>query len=166
MGSFYLKIFAKISVSIDYVEITGVYSKVQEFYRRLSLNSIIYRFLHPIADPLYVYKYLWSHGCMSFLIYYENKDVGLLDITPCGEGAEVAIVIADAYQGKGLGKAVALDFAPRLWKMGFKYAFAYIMPENYKALSIAKKLGAEVRCRDICIAIYRLGKEGEICQRA
>ncbi len=50
--------------------------------------------------------------------------------------------------------------------MGFKYAFAYIMPENYRALSIAKKLGAEVRCRDICIAIYRLGKEGEICQRA
>ncbi|WP_333639231.1 hypothetical protein [Pyrobaculum aerophilum] len=40
------------------------------------------------------------------------------------------------------------------------------MPENYRALSIAKKLGAEVRCRDICIAIYRLGKEGEICQRA
>jgi GNAT superfamily N-acetyltransferase len=93
-------------VDIDYVEITGVYSKIQEFYRSASLDSVIYRFLHP-ADPVYIYRYLWSRGCKTFLVYHRNKAVGVVDVTPCGEGVEVAIVIAEAYQGRGLGSAEA-----------------------------------------------------------
>jgi RimJ/RimL family protein N-acetyltransferase len=153
-------------VDIDYVEITGVYSKIQEFYRAVSLNSVTYRFLHPVADPVYIYRYLWSRGCKTFLIYHGNKAVGVIDVTPCGEGAEVAIVIADAHQGRGLGRAVAVDYAPRLRKMGFKYAVAYVSPENYKALSIARWIGAEVRCRDICTVIYRLAEDGDMCRQA
>ena len=153
-------------MSIDYVEITGVYSKIQELYKKATLDSINYRFLHPIADPAYVYRYLWSRGCRSFLIYYINKPVGVVDVTPCGDGAEVAILVIDTYQGKGLGKAVAFDFAGRLKKMGFKYALAYISPENYKALAIARKIGAEIMCRDVCVIKYVLAEGGEeMCRR-
>ncbi len=153
-------------MAIDYVEIIGVYSKIQELYKKTTLDSIIYRFLHPVADPAYVYRYLWSRGCRSFLIYYNNKPVGVVDITPCGDGAEVAILIIDVYQGKGLGKAVAFDFAERLKKMGFRYALAYVSPENYKALAIARKIGAEIRCRDVCVIKYVLAEGGEeMCRR-
>jgi hypothetical protein len=47
--------------------------------------------------------------------------VGVVDVTPCGDGAEVTILIIDVYRGRGLGKAVAYDFAGRLKKMGFRY---------------------------------------------
>lgn len=148
-------------MAIDYVEITGVYSKIQELYKKTTLDSIIYRFLHPVADPAYVYRYLWSRGCRSFLIYYINKPVGVVDITPCGDGAEVAVLIIDMYQGKGIGRAVAFDFAEKLKKMGFRYALAYVSPENYKALVIARRMGAEIKCRDICVVRYVLAEGGE-----
>jgi len=44
--------------------------------------------------------------------------------------------------------------------MGYRYALAYVSPENYKALAIARKIGAEVRCRDICTVKYVLTKDG------
>jgi Acetyltransferase (GNAT) family. len=153
-------------VSIDYVEMTGVYSKIQELYKKTTQDNITHRFLHPVADPTYVYRYLWGRGCRSFFIYYNNKPVGVVDVTPCGDGAEVAILIIDAYQGRGLGKAVAYDFAGRLKKMGFRYVLAYVSPENYKALAIARKIGAEIKCRDVCVVKYVLAEGGEeMCRR-
>jgi RimJ/RimL family protein N-acetyltransferase len=152
-------------MNIDYVEITGVYSNIRELYRKITLESVIYRFLHPVADPTYIYQYLWSRGCRTFLIYFNNKPVGVVDITPCGDGVEVAILVIDAYQGRGIGKAVVFDFAERLRKMAYRYALAYVSPENYKALAIARKIGAEVKCRDICVIKYVLTKEGgEMCR--
>ena len=152
-------------MDIDYVDITGVYSLVEELYRKTTLETITYRFLHPVADVTHIYRYLWSRGCRSFLIYYNNKPVGIIDITPCGNGVEVAVLVIDSYQGKGLGKYVVLDFAQRLKNMGFAYALAYVAPENYKALAIARKIGAEVRCRDVCFIKYWLSdKDKEMCR--
>jgi len=54
-------------VYLDYVEITGVYSIVGDFYKQVSQRSIRYRFLHIVLDVLYIYKYLWSRGCRTFL---------------------------------------------------------------------------------------------------
>jgi len=42
-------------VSIDYVDMTGVYSKIQELYKNTTPDSITHRFLHPVADLTYVY---------------------------------------------------------------------------------------------------------------
>lgn len=98
---------------------------------------------------------------MTFLIYYENKPIGVIDLTPCDEGVEVAILIIDAFQGKGLGTAVVFDFANRIRKMGFKYALAYVLPDNYRALAIARKIGAEVKCRDLCMIRYKLSETQE-----
>ena len=100
----YLKALPQLSVSIDYVDMTGVYSKIQELYMKTTQDNIIHRFLHPVADPTYVYRYLWGRSCRSFFIYYDNKPVGVVDVTPCGDGAEVAILIIDAYQAEGLGR--------------------------------------------------------------
>ena len=72
----------------------------------------------------------------------------------------MAVLVIDAYQGRGIGKAAVFDFAERLGKMGYRYALAYVSPENYKALAIARKIGAEVRCRDICTVKYVLTKDG------
>jgi len=152
-------------VSIGYVDMTGVYSKIQELYKNSTPDSITQRFLHPVADPTYVYR-LWGRCCRSFFIYYDNKAVGFVDVTPCGDGVEVAILIIDAYKGRGLGKAVAYDFAGRLKKMSFRYVLAYVSPENYRTLAIARKIGAEIKCRDVCVVIYVPAEGGEeMCRR-
>jgi len=76
----------------------------------------------------------------------------------------VAIVIADKHQGKGIGSAVAFDFADRLRRMGFRYAFAYVSPDNHRVLAIAKKLGAQVKCRDLCVVKYEFYRDAtEVC---
>jgi ribosomal protein S18 acetylase RimI-like enzyme len=98
--------------------------------------------------PLISINNLWSRGCKTFS-FFNNKPVGIVDITPCGGDVEVAVLVIDAYQGRGIGKAVVFDFAERLGKMGYRHALAYASPENYKALAIVRKIGAEVRCRDI-----------------
>jgi GNAT superfamily N-acetyltransferase len=54
----------------------------------------------------------------TFLIHFNNKPVGIVDITPCGDGVEVAVLVIDAYQGRGIGKAVVFDFAERLGEEG------------------------------------------------
>lgn len=98
---------------------------------------------------------------MPFVLHNDNKAVGVVDVTPCGDGVEVAFLIIDACQGRGLGKAVAYDFAGRLKKMGFRYVLAYVSPENYRALAIARKIGAEIKCRDVCVVKYVLAEGGE-----
>ncbi len=75
-------------------------------------------------------------------------------------------MIIDAYLGRGLGKAVAYDFAGRLKMMGFRYVHAHVSPENYKALAIARKIGAEIKCRDVCVVKYVLAEgDKEMCRR-
>ena len=75
-------------------------------------------------------------------------------------------MIIDACQGRGLGKAVAYDFAGRLKKMGLRYVLAHISPENYRSLAIARRIGAEIKCRDVCVVIYVLAEGGEeMCRR-
>ncbi|MEZ0318497.1 MAG: GNAT family N-acetyltransferase [Pyrobaculum sp.] len=100
-----------------------------------------------MEDIAYMYKYLWGRGRRSFLIYLDNKPVGILDITPCGEGGEVALT--ELYQGLGVGTYVAFDFVRRLKKFGFRYAVAYVSPENGKALSVARRVGARISCKNL-----------------
>ncbi len=77
----------------------------------------------------------------------------------------MAVLVIDAYQVRGIGKAVVFDSAERLGEMGYRYALAYVSPESYKALAVARRIGAEVRGRDICIIKYVLTKDGgEMCR--
>jgi ribosomal protein S18 acetylase RimI-like enzyme len=49
----------------------------------------------------------------------------------------VVVLVIDACRGRGIGKVVVFDFAERLGMMGYRYALAYVSPENYKALARA-----------------------------
>lgn len=50
--------------------------------------------------------------------------------------------------------------------MGLRYVLACVSPENNKALAIARKIGAEIKCRDVCVVIYVLAEGGEeACRR-
>lgn len=135
---------------VDYVEITGVPTAVYEFYAKVSKRSLFFRFLNPSVEVGHIYSYMWEKGCKTFAAYIDNIFVAVVDISPGGECAEVGIVVADEFQRRGYGAAIASDFIKRLKKMGIRCVEAYTLPDNYPALRIARRLGAEIFCVDVC----------------
>jgi RimJ/RimL family protein N-acetyltransferase len=59
--------------------------------------------------------------------------------------AELAIVISDDWQGKGLGTKLVGDLLTIGRTEGLKRVIGYILPENYVMQRIFRKLGFEVR---------------------
>ena len=59
--------------------------------------------------------------------------------------AELAIVISDDWQGKGLGTKLFGDLLTIGCTEGLKRIIGYILPENYVMQRICRKLGFEVR---------------------
>ncbi|MEM1889970.1 MAG: GNAT family N-acetyltransferase [Pyrobaculum sp.] len=133
---------------IDYVEVTGWASAVEKFYGYVSSRSILYRFLSPVADVKSMYRDMWSRGCRTWAVYIDNKLVALVDICQGRECVEAAVVVADRFQKRGYGKAIVLDFLKRL--RGVRCIEAFVSLDNYPALKIARRLGAEIVCTDIC----------------
>ena len=61
------------------------------------------------------------------------------------KSAEFAVVVADRWQGKGIGAALlkrCLDFA---CEKDFKTVWAVVLPENSKMLAMARKMGFEIK---------------------
>ncbi len=63
----------------------------------------------------------------------------------CANEAELAIVISDDWQGKGLGPKLLGDLLEIGRTEGLERIVGYILPENYVMQRICSKLGFEVR---------------------
>jgi len=59
--------------------------------------------------------------------------------------AEVAIVVSDAWQGKGLGTKLLSDLTAIGRTEGVERIVGYILPENYVMQRICRKLGFTLR---------------------
>lgn len=155
-------------MELDYVEVTGRYDLVLDFYKRVSPESIYMRFLAAIFDVGRTYEYIWEDcGGRSFMAYEGRRPVAVVDITPCRGGVEAAIVVADELQGRGYGTRIAMDFAKILPKMGHSVVTAQIYRENYKALALARKVGASIRCDTVmCDVVLSLENKGGFLRAA
>jgi GNAT superfamily N-acetyltransferase len=58
--------------------------------------------------------------------------------------AELAIVVSDEWQGKGLGTRLLGNLLEISRAEGLERVLAYILPENYVMLRVCRKLGFEV----------------------
>jgi acetyltransferase len=59
--------------------------------------------------------------------------------------AELAIVISDDWQGRGLGTKLLGDLLTISHTEGLKRIVGYILPENYVMQRLCRKLGFELR---------------------
>lgn len=59
--------------------------------------------------------------------------------------AEIAIVIPNDWQHKGIGTNLLIHTVKVLKEMGVKKLYAYVSPENRKIIRIGKKLGFELK---------------------
>jgi acetyl coenzyme A synthetase (ADP forming)-like protein len=58
--------------------------------------------------------------------------------------AEAAVVVADAYQGKGLGTILLGQLVQTAEKRGILVFDAFVQPENYRMISVLRRLGYQV----------------------
>jgi RimJ/RimL family protein N-acetyltransferase len=62
--------------------------------------------------------------------------------------AEFAVTVADAYQGRGVGRILVETLMDRARRNGFRTLVGYILEDNTPMLAIMKKLGAKLHRED------------------
>nr|MDO8079377.1 GNAT family N-acetyltransferase [Candidatus Freyarchaeota archaeon] len=68
--------------------------------------------------------------------FYTDKETG---------EAEIAIVVLDTWQNKGIGTKLLQYTIKVARKMGIKALYAYISPENKRIIHVTKKLGFKAK---------------------
>lgn len=65
-----------------------------------------------------------------------------------GDTAEFALVVADAWQGRGLGRMLLEKLREEARKAGYRALYGNIMEANHDMLNLALRLGFEVQSRE------------------
>lgn len=129
------------------------YSIVKSFLKRISPESLRMRFMASVSEVSEkVIKDLCSgnfseNGCLLAITGIEgkNKVVGLGNYIATGNGhsAEVAFLIEDEYQGKGIGTLLLERLAGIAAANGFIDLEAEVLPDNQQMISLFKSSGLE-----------------------
>ena len=126
-----------------------------EFFNGLSEASIIFRFLGPL-------KTLPPEWVIHFTRIDYSQDVALVAVKeiesrerilgvcrimrkPDSTRGELAVVIDDHWQGKGIGKILSQRCISIAKKLGMNSIWGIVSPQNKKFLALAKKLGFTVK---------------------
>jgi RimJ/RimL family protein N-acetyltransferase len=129
---------------------------LQRFHRRLSTQSVYMRFFHAVpvlTDELAAY-YTQLDGVDRYALValdptQPDEIIGVVryDREPGTDQAEYAIVVADRWQGRGLGLGLTRRVAITARHHGIRYLWAYVLPENRRMLDLFKQLGMTVQSR-------------------
>ncbi|RLB37100.1 MAG: GNAT family N-acetyltransferase [Deltaproteobacteria bacterium] len=127
-----------------------------ELFNNLSPRSIYYRFFSPLRSlpPKLVARFTQidydRDMALVALAVQDGKVVGkMLGVSrllgdPDGEKAEFAIVVADPWQGKGIGSALMEKLINIAKERGMKYLWGLALPENTQMLALGRKLGFKI----------------------
>jgi len=83
-----------------------------------------------------------------------------LVIEPDGKTGEVAIIVADPWQGLGLGTKM-MDYMIEVCKdKGLETIYGVMLPDNYRAINLMKKMGFNIKYEeDVVKATLNLKEE-------
>ena len=122
-----------------------------EMFQNFSEESIRYRFFQFLKDTPHEVRVRYCNidydrevAIVAELLEEGRKKilgVSRLSIEPDGKSGEMAFIIGDRWQNLGLGTKMvdyALDIAT---EMGVENVYAIMLPDNYRALSLMKKMG-------------------------
>lgn len=118
---------------------------IRRFYYRLSLDTIYRRFLSPVVPPAdnIVHRLMNVDHCRrEALIALDGRGIaGVARYAPFGEdGVEVAIVVADDWQRKGLGTMLMRRLGHIARARGIKSFHATIQAENRRAVRFLQRI--------------------------
>ncbi len=129
----------------------GDKAQIDDLVNRLSTESIEERYFSPIARESAVAELLQPDDVthrLSLLLYRELPErtevIGQGEYTrdgPRSPSAEVAFLVADAYQGKGAASILLTRLARSARDQGIQRFRAIILPENLKMLDVFRGSG-------------------------
>ena len=122
-----------------------------EMMQSFSEESIRYRFFGMLKDTPHEIRVRYCNidYDREIAIVAESTENGKkkllgvtrLSIDPEGKGGEMAFIVGDKWQGLGLGTKL-VDYALEIAKeMGVENIYSIMLPDNYRALSLTKKMG-------------------------
>jgi GNAT superfamily N-acetyltransferase len=149
------------TVTVRLVQAADAYALLRMF-DRLSPESIYHRFFSPMPKPrraaLLHLAGLDSphHEAMVAEIDGEIVGVARYDGTPGEDDAEVAVIVDDAWQDRGLGTLLLRRLARVAACRGLVAFRAIVLGENHRALPFMRRLSpeADIRFRDGEYQVY------------
>jgi acetyltransferase len=130
----------------------------QAFVRGLSAESRYFRFvnaIHELSDRMLVRFTQIDYDREMALVAVTGSDerqeqiaVARYAMNPDGTSCEFAIVIADAWQGQGLGTRLMTRLMDAARERGLPTMEGFVLATNHRMLRLMEKLGFEVRQAD------------------
>ncbi|HEX4978424.1 MAG TPA: GNAT family N-acetyltransferase [Acidimicrobiales bacterium] len=124
---------------------------LSDFHENLSFESRYFRFFspHPKLRPEEVERFTTVDGSDRVALVATDAGrlvaVGRYDRLGDGTGAEVAFVVADAHQGRGLGSLLLEHLAAVAANNGITRFVAETLPSNQRMLRVFRDAGFPVR---------------------
>jgi len=127
----------------------------QQFIRELSPLSRYYRFhtalreLSPYMLDRFTHVNYPDEMALIATVFDgdDEREIGVARYarSPGADCAEIAVVVADAWQGKGLGTRLLTDLRDIARGVGIKHLEASILWDNRRMLGLARTLGFATR---------------------
>lgn len=123
--------------------------RLVSFYSRVSDQSKYYRFFSPMPhlSPRDVRRFTQVDHVdrVAFVVVLANQiiAVGRFDVTGVGE-AEVAFLVEDRHQGRGLAQILLEHLAQAGRELGVERFVAEVLPENRRMISTLQEAGYHV----------------------
>jgi acetyltransferase len=125
-----------------------------EMFQNLSEESIRYRFFQMLKDTPHEVRVRYcniDYDREIAIVAEQTQEgrrkilgVSRLSIEPDGKSGELAFLVSDRWQNQGLGTKMVdyvLDIAK---EMGVEEVYSIMLLDNYRALSLTKKMGFEL----------------------
>lgn len=115
------------------------------FYKSLSRQSIRLRFMCMMSDVENYVKSLLSLKPIIYGVYSRNELVAIGEAYRVNNAYEIALVVRDEYQGRGIGKwLVGLMLNDLFNRRSAVKVYAYMSLDNIKMVKISKYYGGKV----------------------
>ena len=141
----------------------------EQFVRRLTPTSKYYRF-HAALRELTVY--MLDHFTnvdypdeMALIATISEEDaereIGVARYvrTQVPDTAEIAVVVSDEWQGKGVGGKLLKDLREFAHQVGIRHLEARVLPDNQRMLRLAQDLGFRIKPGGDDPSAVELGKD-------
>ena len=121
-----------------------------EMFQNFSEESVRYRFFNIIKDTPHEVRVRYSNidydreiGIVAELTEGRRQILGVvrLIIEPDGKTGEIAFIVADPWQGLGLGTKMVDHMIEICKDKGLETVYAFMLPDNYRAIRLLKKMG-------------------------
>lgn len=129
-----------------------------EMFKGFSEESVRYRFFQVIKDTPHEVRVRYcniDYDREIALVPELNRNgkrrilgVGRLSIEPDGRSGEFAIIVTDEFQGVGLGTKLTDQVLEVAYDMGVETVYSVMLAENYRAISLMKRMGFSLAYAD------------------